>query len=93
MEAVKILSQVKDEGSFIMVEKQMSDLIAVLQSTVATQKSASDIEEDIAEQIREMARLLFQGHLDARGDGRVGLAVSGIDKVERTNLRLSKNRH
>ena len=91
MEAVKILSQVKDEGSFIMVEKQMSDLIAALQSTVATQKSASDIEEDIAEQIREMARLLFQGHLDARGDGRVGLAVSGIDKVERTNLRLSKN--
>lgn len=84
MEAVALITQ----GAFEMVEDKISNLITELKSKDAKKRSFVDLELDIEQQLREIARTLFQGHLDERGDGKIGSAVKGADGVVRTNKRV-----
>jgi hypothetical protein len=84
------LAVTPSQQPFEMAEQLVAEVIDGLQSKKAMNMSHSDIEDDIANNMLEVARLLFQGHLEARGDGKMGPSIEGSDGEIRTHKRMGE---
>src|SRR3989304_157593 len=85
MAAVPALAQ---EDPFAAAQAQFAAVVASLRSQEARALTHSDLEREIEAQGHELLRLLYQGHLDARGPGAAAGPVCGADGVARGQARL-----
>src|SRR3972149_1317242 len=85
MAAVPALAQ---EDPFAAAQAQFAAVVASLRSQEARALTHSDLEREIEAQGHELLRLLYQGHLDARGPGAAAGPVCGADGVARGPARL-----
>lgn len=74
--------------STVEADSSYSELKTYLDSEEVQGMSHSDLEREIEERAREVARLLLQAHLDGRGPGEAIGEVVGTDGVERPEARL-----
>jgi hypothetical protein len=85
MAAVPALAR---EDPFAAAQEQFAAVLAYLGSAEARAMTHSDLERQLAVEGRELLRLLYQGHLDARGPGEAAGPVGGADEVPRGSARL-----
>ena len=85
MAAVPALAR---EGPFAAAQQQFAAVVAYLGSGEARALTHSDLERELEVRGREVVRLLYQGHLDARGPGEAAGPVCGADGVARGQPRL-----
>jgi hypothetical protein len=69
-------------------EQAFEELVAWMRSKPARTLPLHEVEQREEEQIREVARLLLQEHINARGQGAVGHAVKRADGQRLTEHRL-----
>jgi len=91
MHAEKLTTSADTQSPFQMAEYGVSQLINSLKSREAMTKEHSDIEDEIAGNLQDIAKLLLQGHLDARGKGNIGSSIKGADGKQRTHKRASEH--
>lgn len=76
------------ERPFAAAQQQFAALLAYLGSGAARALTHSDLERKLEVEGCELLRLLYQGHLDARGPGEAAGPVGGADGVARGQARL-----
>jgi len=72
---------------FAAAENYLAKMLENLQSQTTKEKRLDILEQHLSEEVRELARLLLQGHIDSRGDGDIGAAVILIDFVTLNHKR------
>lgn len=80
---------VVDANPFIPAREQFENLVARLDGDETRQMTHAEVERLLKTDGTELLRLLFQGHLDARGIGEAAGAVVGTDGRARTHARIS----
>ncbi len=70
-----------------MANDEFADIIAFLRSGDSRELSHKALEATLNERVRELARVLFQSHVDSRGLGPAVGPVCGADGVERGQRR------
>ena len=78
------------ENDFATSQKYFTTIVGWLQSEESKALSHYAIEEELSIRIRELARLMYQSHLEARGSGTIGPSLVGGDDVERKYQRENK---
>ena len=73
---------------FEAAESKFYELTESLKNHHTKAMNLSELEKLLQEDGRELLRLLLQGHLNARGQGDVGLGVEGVDDIFRTHKRI-----
>ena len=71
------------EGARVLFEEMM----ALLSSSKMRSSTHGEVEDQLHEDMLELGRRLFQGHLDERGDGDMGSELEGSDGVVRERKR------
>jgi hypothetical protein len=79
-------------GGFAEANVKFEDIKKALLSHDLLHASHGELERFLGSEVRELLRLLFQGHLDGRGDARAVGPVVGADGVERTQVRAKTSR-
>ena len=88
MHAEIIKFEPSKESYFEAAERKFYELTKTLQGRDTLKMDFSDIEKLLEKDGRELLRLLLQAHVDSRGNGDVGLSVTGSDGLLRTHKRL-----
>lgn len=83
---------VTQASEFAEANVKFEDIKKALVSKELLHSSHSELERFLGSEGRELLRLLFQGHLDARGEARAVGPVVGADGVERTQVRPNTSR-
>jgi hypothetical protein len=83
MEARELLAEKQFHGS---IEKVM-DLTRELQTPSVQRMRLSSLESLVEVRGREILRTMLEEHIELRGPGDIGEAVTGSDDVTRTQLR------
>lgn len=86
-----LASHVREEAGE--AEQAFGELVWWMRSKAARALPLHEVERREEEQIREVARLLLQEHINARGHGAVGHAVKGGDGQRLTEHRLRERRY
>lgn len=81
-----------EQNIFSSALEKFEEIVKELTSDKSMDKSLSDIERELRENGRELLRRLFQGYVDARGDGDVGRFIMGSDEQKRTHKRQEVKR-
>ena len=76
------------EDVFARAREEYGNIEAYLVSRDAQSKTHSELERELEKQGRELMRMLFQAHLDARGPGEAATPVEGSDGVVREQERI-----
>jgi len=84
---------VTETGRFAKADVKFDEIKRALLSANLLHASHGELERFLGAEGRELLRLLFQGHLDSRGDARAVGPVVGEDGVERINLRKKTSRN
>ncbi len=71
-----------------MAYDELGEIIDFLRDAKSSKLSHTDLEAAINERGRELLRVLFQSHIDSRGQGAAAGLVCGADGIERSKLRL-----
>ena len=79
---------VQEEDEFAMAQDEFAQLIEFLRSRHSRELSHTELEAALSERGRELLRVLFQAHVDARGPGPAAGPVCGADGVARNEQRL-----
>lgn len=74
---------------FDSAREQFEAVVARLSGEETRRMTHAEVERLLATDGRELLRLLYQGHLDARGVGETTAPVVGADGVGRTHARVS----
>jgi len=82
------MALVKEEDEFDVAYDELGEIIAFLRDAKSRELSHTDLESAINERGRELLRVLFQSHIDSRGQGAAAGQVCGADGVERSKLRM-----
>ena len=69
------------EDEFAMAQDEFAQLIEFLRSRHSRELSHTELEAALEERGRELLRVLFQAHVDARGPGPAAGPVCGADAV------------
>jgi len=80
------------EEAFDAAREKFEEIVDQLCSPQALEMAHGELETLISTEGMELLRQLLQGHLDFRGTGDVGTAVTGTDGVVRTHRRLGSRR-
>jgi hypothetical protein len=78
-----------DANPFLPARKQFESLVARLAGEETRRMTHADVERLLRTDGTELLRILFQGHLDARGVGEATGPVVGADGRARTHARIS----
>ena len=77
------------ENDFAAAQDHFESIIEWLSCSESKDLSHYAVEEELTHKGRELLRLLYQAHLDARGLGSIGPSLVGGDGVERKHQRKS----
>jgi hypothetical protein len=81
---------VVDANPFVPAREHFEGLISRLSDDETARMTHAEVERVLQTDGLEVLRLLFQGHLDARGVGEVTTSVVGSDGVARPHARISE---
>ena len=77
---------------FSQSREKFEEILAFLASAGAASLTHSELETWLAEEGRELLRMLYQGHIDARAGGPTAEPVIGADGTERRHVRTRERR-
>lgn len=89
---MNVAQKVEERNPYQPAREELESLVSRLEEPATHQMSHGQVEELIHKDGMEVLRLLFQGHIDSRGDGDVGSSVVGSDGHRRTRKRRNKSR-
>lgn len=75
---------------FCAARTKFDSLVADLDGERTGEMTHGELERWLDDEGTELLRLMYQGHLDARGPGETDAEVIGSDGVERTHARISE---
>jgi hypothetical protein len=80
------------EPAYAQARNNFEHIVGYLDSEEASSMTHSDLERELEKKGRELMRILFQEHLEARGPGQCEQSVRGADGVERSRSRLQERK-